>query len=114
MNYLFQSSKSIFLLVLVFLNMNVIFANPNTHLSTIVLDANPEKTKEIVKQLLTDNQITLEYDCSYSGVIVVKMKHSFSEVGDVKGYINNVLGALKPGTIIIFCDLHDVSFEGKC
>ena len=109
-----KSLSPFLLIIALFFSISTVQANPNTHLSTVVLDTNPEQTKEIVKLLLADNQITLEYDCTYSGLIVIKMKHSFSEIGDVKGYINNKLGELKFGTLIIFCDLHDVSWEGKC
>lgn len=86
----------------------------STHLSTVVINTNPEKTKELVNQLLADNQVILEYSCNYSGVIVIKIKHNFNSVGDVKGYLIRKFGDYKPETAIIFCDLHNISLEGKC
>lgn len=86
----------------------------SSHLSTVVINTSPEKTKELVTRLLADSQVTLEYSCNYSGVIVVKVKHNFNNIGDVKGSLIRKFGDFKSETVIIFCDLNNVALEGKC
>lgn len=85
-----------------------------SHLSTVVINTSPEKTKELVNRLLADDQVTLEYSCNYSGVIVVKVKHNFNNAGDVKGSLIRRFGNYKSETMIVFCDLHNIALEGRC
>lgn len=57
--------------------------------------------------LLKRKEITLEYSCQWSGVLVVKLNGSPLHVkGDIQGYLKNTLDKAKLGKQLQFLHIH--------
>ena len=85
---------SIFILLLFVsaFNLNVNAEESNKHSSLIIVKVdglNASIFNKINSGISKNADMSLEYSCLQSDVIVVKYSHSFSEKGDVQHFINN-------------------------
>ena len=79
--------------------------------STVVLNIKKHSSEDIqVAQslLLQNTNISIDYQCLASGVIVCKIGHNFSQGADVKHFVYNILSSKIPAIriSIVFVDIH--------
>lgn len=79
--------------------------------STVVLNIKKHSSEEIqVVQslLLKSSNISIDYQCLASGVIVCKISHNYLQEADVKQFVYNALSSKIPVSriSILFVDIH--------